>query len=180
VNGSGKRRRVRADNTRKIRTAPSRPTVLHRFGNVRCCGCRLGLWTMAVLATGLAATIGGCSQAVSGEPTRAHERSSAVAGGPGSLPPDAIGVSPAGVTTRVDVPADSTEEEYFQACHAAKQWMESRPKNGESPVEPYLAMVQASPSGTAGSWNKRWVDLTPARQAAVITAAKAAVNDECG
>ncbi|OBA80668.1 hypothetical protein A9W99_16425 [Mycobacterium sp. 1164966.3] len=116
---------------------------------------------------------------MSGEPTAAHTRSSAVAGGAGSLPPGAIGVSPAGVTTRVDVPADSTEEEYFQACHAAKQWMETRPKNGESPLEPYLAMVQRSPSGTAGSWNKRWADLTPARQAAVITAAKAAANDEC-
>ena len=106
--------------------------------------------------------------------------SSAAARGPGSAPPEAIGLSPAGVTTRVDVPADSTEEEYFQACHAAKQWIEARPKTGESPFEPYLAMVQASPSGSAGTWNQKWSDLTPARQAAVITAAKAAANDECG
>jgi hypothetical protein len=41
---------------------------------------------------------------------------------------------------------------------------------GESLFEPYLAMVQASPSGTAGSWNARWADLTLARQAAVIKA----------
>jgi hypothetical protein len=41
-------------------------------------------------------------------------------------------------------------------------------------------MVQASPSGTAGSWNVRWADLTLARQAAVITAARAAANEECG
>ncbi len=78
------------------------------------------------------------------------------------------------------MPADSTEEEYFQACHAAKVWMEAQPRTGESLFEPYLAMVQASPTGTAGSWNARWSELTLARQAAVITAARAAANDECG
>jgi hypothetical protein len=98
----------------------------------------------------------------------------------GSAPPGAVGLSPAGVTTRVDVPADSTEEEYFQACHAAKVWMEGQPRTGATLFEPYLAMVQASPSGTAGTWNARWADLTPARQAAVITAARAAAADECG
>jgi hypothetical protein len=97
-----------------------------------------------------------------------------------SAPPDAIGLSPAGVTTRVDVPAESTEEQYYQACHAAKVWMEAQPKAGQSLLEPYLAMVQASPSGTAGSWNARWADLTLARQAAVITAAVAAADDGCG
>jgi hypothetical protein len=84
------------------------------------------------------------------------------------------------VTTRVDVPADSTEEEYFQACHAAKIWMEAQPRTGVSLFEGYLAMVQASPSGTDGTWNARWSDLTLARQAALITAARAAANDECG
>jgi hypothetical protein len=84
------------------------------------------------------------------------------------------------VTTRVDVPADSTEEEYFQACHAAKVWMEAQPRTGRSLFEPYLGMVQAAASGTPGSWNARWADLTPARQAAVIVAARAAANDECG
>ena len=92
----------------------------------------------------------------------------------------AIGRSPTGVTTSIDVPANSTEEEYFQACHAAKVWMDAQPKTGESLFEPYLAMVQASPSGTAGSWNAPWAKLTLARQAAVITAARAAANDECG
>jgi putative lipoprotein LpqV len=91
-----------------------------------------------------------------------------------------VGLSPGGVTTRVDVPADSTEEEYFQACHAAKVWMEAQPSAGAALFEPYLAMVQASQSGTAGTWNARWTDLTLARQAAVITAARAAANDECG
>jgi hypothetical protein len=58
--------------------------------------------------------------------------------------------------------------------------MDAQPKTGPSLFEPYLAMVQASPSGTAGSWNIRWAELTLARQAALITAAHAAANDECG
>ncbi len=87
---------------------------------------------------------------------------------PAAAPPGAVGLSPGGVTTRVDIPADSTEEEYYQACHAAKEWMDAQPKTGASLFEPYLAMVQASPSGTAGSWNTPWSALTPARQAAVI------------
>jgi hypothetical protein len=123
----------------------------------------------------------GCSHGAGGgratSPAAASALSSA---GSASLPPGVVGLSPSGVTTRVDVPADSTEEEYFQACHAAKLWMEAQPKTGESLLEPYLAMVQTSPSGSAGSWNTRWADLTPARQAALITAARAAANNECG
>lgn len=84
------------------------------------------------------------------------------------------------MTTQVDVPADSTEEEYFQACHAAIQWMEGQRRIGKSPIEPYLAMIQAAPSGSAGTWNKRWADLTAPKQAAVITAVRAAANGECG
>ena len=129
-----------------------------------------------VVATGLTALFGatGCS------PSSDSGKATSSSGAPGSVPPGSIGVSPAGVTTQVDVPANSTEEEYFQACHAATEWMETQRKIGESPIEPYLAMLQAAPSGTAGSWNKRWADLTPARQAAVITAVRAAANGECG
>jgi hypothetical protein len=148
------------------------------------CGLR-GL--VVVLASGLIGSAGavGCSHGAGngGNTTSAPASSSAAFGRPDSAPPGAIGLSPAGVTTRVDVPADSTEEEYFQACHAAKVWMEAqraRFGTGQSQFEPYLAMVQASPSGTAGTWNARWADLTPARQAAVITAARAGANDECG
>jgi hypothetical protein len=142
------------------------------------------LWGTVLLVAGLIGSSGavGCSHdAGSGKPTSSSvpPRSSAAAA-PAAAPPGAIGLSPAGVTTRVDVPANSTEEEYFQACHAAKLWMEAQPKTGGPAFEPYLAMVQASPSGTAGSWNVRWADLTLARQAAVITAAQAAANEECG
>jgi Putative lipoprotein LpqV len=135
------------------------------------------------VVTGLTALSGltGCAHgAPAGKATSPPAQPSAVARSPGSAPPGAVELSPAGVTTKVDVPADSTEEEYFQACHAAKVWMEAQPKTGESLFEPYLAMVQTSPSGTPGSWNARWAELSPARQAAVITAARAATNDECG
>jgi hypothetical protein len=58
--------------------------------------------------------------------------------------------------------------------------MDAQPKTGQSMIEPYLAMVQSAASGTPGSWNARWSDLSLARQAAVITAARAAAADECG
>ncbi|ORW91669.1 hypothetical protein AWB92_17475 [Mycobacterium sp. IEC1808] len=134
-----------------------------------------------VLVAALLVAVTGCSQgAPNGGVAVPSARPSGIPGGPASPPPGAVGLSPDGVTTRVDVPADSTEEEYFQACHAAKVWMEAQPKADGSLFEPYLRMVQASQSGTAGTWNARWADLTPARQAAVITAARAAANDECG
>jgi hypothetical protein len=135
----------------------------------------------AAPVVGVLVAVMGCSHGdQQGAPAPSSARQSGVAGGPGSAPAGAIGVSPGGVTTRVDVPAHSTEEEYYQACHAAKVWMDGQPKTGASLFEPYLAMVQASPSGTAGSWNAPWSALTPARQAAVIVAARAAADDECG
>jgi hypothetical protein len=129
---------------------------------------------------GLSATAGCSHDAGNVKPTSSSAPSSSAGSSTLPAPPGAIGRSPSGVTTRVDVPANSTEEEYFQACHAAKVWMEAQPRTGASLFEPYLAMLQASPSGTAGSWNARWAELSLARQAAVITAAQAAANDECG
>lgn len=131
------------------------------------------------MAAGLLSVMGCSHGAPSGEPAPSTARPTGVPADPGAAPPGAVGRSPAGVTTRVDVPANSTEEEYYQACHAAKVWMDAQPRTDRSLFEPYLAMVQAAPAGTAGSWNARWADLTPARQAAVITAARAAADDEC-
>lgn len=133
------------------------------------------------ILVGTVVAVTGCSQgAQNGAPITSSARQSDIAGGPAPAPAGAIGLSPGGVTTRVDAPAHSTEEEYYQACHAAKVWMDGQPETGAPLFEPYLAMVQASPSGTAGSWNAPWSKLTPARQAAVIVAARAAANDECG
>lgn len=153
---------------------------------MRCRGHRsllCGAVILVIAAAGLSA-LTGCSQHAqkgsSGNPASSPARPSGIPSGPNPAPPGAVGLSPTGVTTRVDVPADSTEEEYYQACHAAKVWMAGQPGPGQSQFEPYLAMVQAAPSGTPGSWGTRWADLTPARQAAVITAARAAADDECG
>jgi hypothetical protein len=127
-------------------------------------------WATVFLAAGVIGSSGavGCSRDAhdGANTTPSSAPSSSAHGDPGPTPPGAVGLSPAGVTTRVDVPANSTEEEYYQACHAAKVWMEAQPTAGGSAFEPYLAMVQA--------------DLNLARQAAVITAAHAAANEECG
>jgi hypothetical protein len=94
--------------------------------------------------------------------------------------PGVVAVSPAGVTTKVNVPARSTEVEYFQACHAAKTWMQGRQRDRQALIEAYLAAVQAPGIAGAGTWNTPWAALPLARQAAVIVAARAAANDECG
>lgn len=130
-----------------------------------------------MIAAGLS-VLTGCSSGGHGGPTAAPPAQSSVT--TSSLAPGAIGVSPSGVTTRVDAPAESTEEEYFQACHAAKVWMDEQATTGDAATEPYLRMVQTSAAGVAGSWNKRWSDLSVARQAAVIVAAQAAARGECG
>lgn len=94
--------------------------------------------------------------------------------------PGVVALSPAGVTTKIDVPAHSTEEEYFQACHAAKVWMTSHPSDRDAQVESYLAAVQKPGVAGPGTWNTAWAALSLPRQAGVIVAAKAAANDECG
>jgi hypothetical protein len=94
--------------------------------------------------------------------------------------PSVVAVSPTGVTTKINVPARSTEEEYFQACHAATTWMQAHPGDRQALVERYLAAVQAAGVVGAGNWNITWAALPLARQAAVIVAAQAAANDECG
>ncbi|ORX16108.1 hypothetical protein AWC32_13510 [Mycobacterium xenopi] len=96
-------------------------------------------------------------------------------------PPGAIGVSPGGVTTKVDVPADSSQDEYALACRAAKQWMTSRGGDPHAQIEPYLATLQ-SPAAKPGkgTFNRPWAQLTPGQQAAVIVAVQAAADDQCG
>jgi Putative lipoprotein LpqV len=94
--------------------------------------------------------------------------------------PSGVSLSPAGVTTKIAVPAHSTEEEYSQACHAADAWMKDHPADRQVLVENYLAAVQQSGVVGPGTWNIAWAALSLPRQAGVIVAAKAAANDECG
>src|SRR6476660_3288038 len=93
--------------------------------------------------------------------------------------PGAVGVSPGGVTTRVDVPAAATESQYGQACHAAKVWMDSQQADPKTLVEPYLKLVQAPDFTGPGNFNTPWANLTPAQQAGVIMAVTGAANGKC-
>lgn len=90
------------------------------------------------------------------------------------------GLSPAGVTTSVAAAAQSTEEEYFQACFAAKTWMQQHGGDPKAAVEPYLASLQSADSVGPGTFGTPWSHLAPGRQAAVIVAAQAAADDLCG
>jgi hypothetical protein len=93
--------------------------------------------------------------------------------------PGAIGVSPGGITTKVDVPADATESQYGQACHAAKVWMDSQQGDPTTLFESYLMVVQAPDFTGPGNFNTPWAALTPAQQAGVIMAVNGAANGEC-
>lgn len=97
-----------------------------------------------------------------------------------ALPPDALGVSPDGVTTKVDVPSQATESQYGQACHAAREWMDARHTDPANLIEPYLKELQQADSKSPGTFNELWAGLTPPQQAGVIMAAEQAARGECG
>lgn len=97
-----------------------------------------------------------------------------------SAAPGAVEVSPGGVTTAVGAPAESTEDEYFEACNTARQWMTGRPGDQKAKVEAYLADVQKSESAGPGTFGSPWSKLTPGRQSAVIVAVEAAAAELCG
>jgi Putative lipoprotein LpqV len=94
-------------------------------------------------------------------------------------PPGSVGVSPGGVTTKVDVPADATESQYGQACHTAKMWMDEQGGDPQALVEPYLKVLQAPGASGPGTFNTPWAQLTPAQQAGVIIAVTGAANGDC-
>jgi hypothetical protein len=134
-----------------------------------------------------AALLTGCSSGVDGG--GATSASSEPAGAPATTTtslqthtaaPGVVGVSPNGVTTAVGTPAESTEDEYFQACHAAKTWMLEQGGDQKAQFEPYLKGLQSSDAAGPGTFGTPWSQLTPARQSAVIVAADAAADDLCG
>ena len=136
--------------------------------------------------TTIAALLGaGCSSAEDtaakpSESTQAQTSTSELAPLPAEpAPPDGVAVSPGGVTTRVDVPADATESQYGQACHAAKVWMDGQQGDPKVLVEPYLQTLQAPGAVGPGSFDTPWPQLTPAQQAGVIMAANGAAAGDC-
>ncbi|MGB7868481.1 MAG: lipoprotein LpqV [Mycobacterium sp.] len=139
------------------------------------------LWSAVVVAAVVSAA-GGCSA----HANKATPTSVTASSAPGTkeaaarVAPGVVALSPAGVTTKINVPARSTEEEYFQACHAARAWMQGHPGDHQALIEAYLAAVQAPGVSSAGTWNTPWAALPLVRQAGVIVAATAAASDECG
>ncbi len=93
--------------------------------------------------------------------------------------PGAVEVSPGGVTTGVGAPAESTEDEYFQACHTAKVWMDQHGGDPKAQIEPYLRSLQSSDSAGPGTFGTPWSQLAPDRQAAAIVAVQAAADALC-
>ena len=94
----------------------------------------------AVLVSAVAAVLVGCSSG-SGTRTDPPAPAASAAQADGVISDQPIGISPAGVTTRIDVPAQSTEEQYAQACLTAKEWMDAKGGDPSALIEPYLEKV---------------------------------------
>jgi Putative lipoprotein LpqV len=137
-------------------------------------------YPLCIAAVSATVAIAGCSSGGEGGPTSAQPTTT-TSSETHTPAPGAIEVSPDGVTTAIGAPAESTETEYFQACLAAKTWMDQQGGDPKSQIEPYLKMLQASdaPIGP-GTYDTPWPQLSPARQAAVIVAAQAAADALCG
>lgn len=137
----------------------------------------------AVIMMGAAASAG-CSSA----PEPASPSSSTSGAAPSAVPPPssaapapgAVAVSPGGVTTAVGAPAESTEDDYFQACRAARTWMDQRGGDPKTQVEPYLNTLQSAPTVGPGDFDKKWSELSAGQQSAVIVAVEAAADALCG
>lgn len=134
---------------------------------------------VAAVATTLA--IAGCSSGgESGQASSSSSATTATSAETHTPAPGAVEVSPGGVTTAVGADAESTEEEYSQACQAAKAWIDQRGGDRKAQVEPYLKTLQDpnTPPGPA-TYNMPWAQLSPGRQAAVIVAVQAGADSLC-
>lgn len=130
------------------------------------------------------AILSGCSSNTEPAPSSTSAApatpSSSELGTPPPAAPGEVGVSPDGVTTAVGAPADSTEDDYFQACRAAKTWMDQQGGDPKTQIEPYLKSVQGAQSVGPGTFDKPWSELSPGQQSAVLVAVEAAADALCG
>jgi Putative lipoprotein LpqV len=133
----------------------------------------------AVIAASIVAVGTGCSSGTDSEPPSPQATTTTTSETPTAAPGE-VAVSPDGVTTAVGSPAESTEEEYFKACQAARTWMAEQGGDPKSQIEPYLKSLQSSDSAGPGTYGTPWSQLPPARQAAVIVAVQAAADALCG
>lgn len=142
---------------------------------------RRSLSAAAACVAGLAAALAACS---SGDGEHPHSATSSPSGSPqpsaeAASPSGGIGISPGGVTTRVDVPAESTEEQYAQACMATKAWMAGKGGDPTTLVEPFLKELQTNSGAGPATFGSTWRQLSTAQQAAVIVAVRAAAEGGC-
>ena|SRR5690348_10114133 len=140
-------------------------------------------WTIGAIAVTGLTLLTGCSSGEQGHPSASSAAPSTTGTRTATSTAAAgqVATSPGGVTTAVGADAQSTEEEYFQACHAAKVWMDEKGGDPKAQIEPYLASLQAPGAIPGpGTYNKSWVELEPGRQAAVIVAVRAAADQLCG
>jgi hypothetical protein len=131
---------------------------------------------------GLAAVAASACSAKAGEhtpPASSASSTSAASSTAEAASPQVIEVSPGGVTTKVDVPAESTEEGYSHACHAAKEWMASRGGDPHAHIEPFLQQLQSTTDVGPATFNSTWAQLSMPQQAAVIVAVQAAADGGC-
>ena len=134
---------------------------------------------MAVAMVCLGALVG-CGSGSDSTPATSSPASTTVSTSETHTPaPGAIEVSPGGVTTGVGTPAESTEEEYFQACNTAKIWMDQQGGDKKAQLEPYLKTLQSADSAGPGTFGTPWSKLPPERQSAAIVAAQAASDELC-
>lgn len=131
----------------------------------------------AAIGAALATLLTGCSSGGGGKaPSASPDEPVAAPEAPASGP---IGMSPGGVTTRIDEPAQSTEEQYGQSCLAAKDWMAAKGGDPHDLVEPMLKDVQTAKEPSRVTFSKTWPELSTAQQAAVIIAVRAAADGGC-
>jgi hypothetical protein len=122
----------------------------------------------------------GCSAEGSKAPSATAPASQAQPSAPQATPASPpIGVSAGGVTTRIDEPAQSTEEQYAQACLAAKNVLTAKGGNPHDQVEPLLKVIQSSTEPGPMTFKKTWAELSTAQQAAVLIAVRAAADGGC-
>ncbi|RDH78122.1 hypothetical protein DVS77_12290 [Mycolicibacterium moriokaense] len=138
-------------------------------------------YPLCAAAAAASVAIAGCSSGgESGQPSSAPPTTTATSSQTHTPAPGAVEVSPGGVTTAVGADAESTEEEYSQACQAAKTWIDQQGGDRRAQIEPFLKTIQdpAAPPGPA-TYNTPWAQLSPARQAAVIVAVTAGADSLC-
>ncbi|HKV21654.1 MAG TPA: lipoprotein LpqV [Mycobacterium sp.] len=139
------------------------------------------LYPFCVAAAAATFAITGCSSGgESGESSPETTTTTATSSETHTPAPGATEVSPGGVTTAVGADAESTEEEYSQACQAAKAWIDQQGGDRKAQVEAFLKQIQdpSTPPGPA-TYGTPWAQLSPARQAAVIVAVQAGADSLC-